>query len=99
MVKRDAIKPDVVVKVTKLMPGDGKPGPRFTGKLALHERLVVVGPPFSTGGMNLVKVRRKRTGEVVDFLYAFITNFCKVVDEHKDTPDPDTEGQKPPPET
>jgi hypothetical protein len=85
MVKREDIKPGVLVKVTKEMPGSGKPGPSFSGKLGLHERLEVLTKPGSKGGLNLVKVRRRKTSEEVELMYAYITNFCTVVAD--DTPD------------
>lgn len=78
MVKREQIKRDAVVKVTKQMPGSGQPGPRVDA-IDVGEELVVQGCPFSSGGMNLVKVKRKSTGETVDVLYAFVTNFCNHV--------------------
>jgi hypothetical protein len=87
MVKREDIKPGQVVKVVKEMPGSGKPGPSFSGKLGLHERLEVLSKPGGRGGVNLVKVRRRKTSEEFEALYAFVTNFCSV-DKDADTPSP-----------
>lgn len=85
MVKREDIKPGVVVKVVKAMPGNGKPGPSFDGKLGLNEKLELMGTPTSSGGLNLVKVKRTKTGAVTELMYAFITNFCKVVKQEPAT--------------
>lgn len=79
MVKRDAIKAEVEIEIAKAMPGNGRPGPRFAGTLEVGEVLVVQSKPFSSGGLNLVKVRRKTTGETFDAIYAFVTNYCKLV--------------------
>ena len=79
MVKREDIKPGLVIKVVKEMPGSGKPGPSFSGKLGLHEKLEVLTKPGARGGINLVQVKRRKTQEVVELLYAFVTNFCSVV--------------------
>lgn len=81
MVKREAIQADAEIQITKAMPGSGRPGPRFAGVLDVGEILVVQGKPFSSGGLNLVKVKRKKTGEVFDALYAFVTNFCKIAED------------------
>lgn len=75
MVKRDRLIKGAVIQVTKVPPG--QPGPRFQGKLGLHEKLEVVAPPFSEGGLNLVRLKRLKTGEVFEAMYAFCTNFCR----------------------
>lgn len=75
MVKREQVVPGFVVQVNKLPPGP--PGPRFTGKFALHEKLDVQSKPYSQGGLNLVKVKREKTDQVIELYYAFITNFCR----------------------
>lgn len=83
MVKRDKVVPGTIIQVVK--PTPGQPGPRFQGKLALHERLEVVGEPFSVGGLNLVRVKRLRTNETFDLLYAFVTGFCSLAKAKKAT--------------
>lgn len=87
MVKREDIKAGTLIKVVKEMPGTGKPGPSFNGKLGLHERLEVLSKPGGRRGINLVKVRRRKTGEEFEALYAFVTNFCSV-DKDGDAPTP-----------
>jgi hypothetical protein len=68
------------------MPGSGKPGPSFNGKLGLHERLEVMTKPYARGGVNLVKVKRRKTSEEVEVLYAYVTNFCSVAKDSDDNP-------------
>lgn len=79
MVKRDKVIPGTIVQVNKLPPGP--PGPRFTGKFAMHERLDIQSKPFSSGGLNLVKVKREKTDQAIEVYYAFITNFCRLEGE------------------
>lgn len=89
MVKREAVVPGTLIQVVKLIPG--QPGPRFLGRLGVNERLEVLSLPFSQGGMNLVRVKRLKTEEVFEAMYAFVTNFCKVPKAKKTkspTPDP-----------
>ena len=95
MVKREDIKQGNVVKVVKEMPGSGRPGQTFTGKLGLHERLDILGAPFSRGGLNLVKVRRRKTGESVDLMYAYVTVFCRLANDEKEAVSPETPPKKP----
>lgn len=77
MVKRGCILPGQVVQVTKLMPGDGKPGPTFQGTVAVGDKLLVCSEPFKSNGLNLVKVELG-TGRRENFIYSFITNFCSL---------------------
>lgn len=74
MVKREHIKSGTIIQIRK--PPPEHPGPSFRGKLATFEKLEVVGPPRTSGGLNLVQVKRLRTEEIFDVLYAFVTNFC-----------------------
>lgn len=86
MVKREDVKPHTFIIVKKAMPGNGRPGPDFTGKLEVGERLEVLGFPHSRGGMNLVRLCRCKTKETVVLLYAFVTNFCGVAKDSPPTP-------------
>lgn len=99
MVKREHIKAGALVKVVKLMPVGSAAGPAFKGTLGMHERLEIRGTPISRGPMNLVSVKRRKTGEVVELIYAFITNYCKLVDaeEPELTPAAGIEPDSPPP--
>ena len=76
MVKREDVKPGFVIKVVKQMPGSGTPGPTFKGKIGINEKLEILTVPMNRGGMNIVRLRRRKTGETVEFLYAFVTNYC-----------------------
>ncbi len=76
MVKREMVVPNMVIQVSKAMPGS--PGPKFHGKLGIHERLLILSKPRQEGGLNLVNVRREKTGEDFEVMYAFITNYCKL---------------------
>lgn len=76
MIKREFIVAGTIAQVAKLPPGP--PGPRFTGKLTLNEKLDILAGPENSGGLHLVAVRRVRTGEIFQVYYAFITNFCKL---------------------
>jgi hypothetical protein len=81
MVKREYLTPGALVKVAKKVAPTAMPGPNFNGTLGLNERLEVITPPRTVGGTNLVTVKRRKTGEEFDALYAFITCFCKPTDE------------------
>lgn len=76
MVKREFIKSGTIIQIRKQPPEHA--GPEYRGKLARYEKLEVTGPPRTNGGLNLVQVKRLRTDEVFDVLYAFVTNFCSL---------------------
>jgi hypothetical protein len=78
MVKRGSILPGAIVQINKVMPGEGKPGPKFQGEVKVGDNLIIRSEPFKDGGLNLVKVEIP-TGQRVDFIYSFITNFCTLV--------------------
>jgi hypothetical protein len=86
MVKRNDIHPGTRVKVAKLMPPGAHAGPAFTDVLNIDEELDILSTPFSRGPLNLVKVRRRLTGETTELIYAFVTNFCKLAASDKPPP-------------
>jgi hypothetical protein len=76
MVKREMVVPGTQLQVSKVPPGPA--GPSFAGKFAQHERLTVTSRPFTSGGLNLVKVKREKTGDDIEVMYAFVTNYCRL---------------------
>lgn len=79
MVKRNDIKPGVIVKVKKVMPEGSQPSITFLAKaLEIDELLEVKSVPLSLsrGGMSIVPVKRLSTGESIDLMYSFVTNYC-----------------------
>ena len=84
MVKRQDIKAGALIKVTKALPTGSHAGPQFKGTFAVHERLEVLGIPFKSGALNLVKVKRRTTKEVISVIYSFVTHYCAIVDTEDD---------------
>lgn len=79
MVKRNDIKPGLLVRVKKVMPKGSQPSITFLANaLELDELLEVKSVPLelSSGGMTIVPVKRLSTGESIDLMYSFVTNYC-----------------------
>jgi hypothetical protein len=96
MVKGNDIVPGLQVQLKKELPEGANPGIDFTGKLGLHERLVVLTRPYNAGSNHLVKVMRLRTGQEFQCVYSVITNFCKPVPKDTVPATPAAKGSDPP---
>jgi hypothetical protein len=78
MIKRKDVIPGTNITVVKLMPNGSFAGPSVKEALDYGERFTVLSKPFSSGPLNLVKVKRDKTGESLDVLYAFTVCFCSL---------------------